>query len=172
MARFQQNPRITSPHYLGHASEIILPFHRAHAISPVIILVWHAVSETNHRRNDMGGGNVRDIEAFHHARHAGELQRIRQHPNVRHRVDCAWQTATGKAADRLRRTAQIFNHVAQFGCLFEIHFLRGLAHFLFQRGDHLPRMPLKKFAPVDDALAVLLDANLAQTHRHLISGRF
>ena len=112
--------------------------------------------------------NVRDIEAFHDARRTRKLQCIGQRLYLRHWIDCARQTAAGKAARRLCRAAQIFNHVAEFGRFFEIHFLRRFAHLPFQRGDHLARVPFEKLTSFGDALAILLGANFTQAHRHLI----
>ena len=39
-------------------------------------------------------------------------------------------------------------------------------------GDHLPRFAFQKLAGLLDALAILLGADLAQAHRHLIRRRF
>ncbi len=87
-ARFEQHARISSPHDFGHAGEIILSFNRSHSISPVTILVRHAVAETNHRGHYMRGGNVGDVETFHHDRRARQLKRVSQRSHLRHRIDC------------------------------------------------------------------------------------
>ena len=69
----QEHPRVSSSHDFSHAGEIVLSFNCSHPISPVIILVRHAVAETNHRSDDVRRGNVRDIEALHHPGQARQV---------------------------------------------------------------------------------------------------
>ena len=136
-SRFEKNPRITPSHHLGHARKIILSVDSAHAIAPVIVLVRHAVPETNHRSNHVCRGNVRDVETFHYARQTRQTQRVRQLPHICDGIDCARQTTPRKPPYRLRGVTQIFDHVAQFGRLFEIHFLSSLLHLFLEGSNHL-----------------------------------
>src|SRR5207237_8861094 len=73
---FKKYSGISSPYHLGHAREIVLPFDRANPIAAVTIFVRHAITKTNHRRDDMCGADVGNIKAFHHPRDLRQLQSI------------------------------------------------------------------------------------------------
>src|SRR6476659_2943653 len=61
--RFEQNSGISSPYHFRHAGEIILAGDGANPITTITILVRHAVTETDHRCDDMGGADIGDVEA-------------------------------------------------------------------------------------------------------------
>ena len=76
-----------------------------------------------------------------------QLQRVGQRLHVGLRIDRARQAVPGETPHRLRRAAQILQHVAQLGGFFEIEFLRRLLHLFLERVHHFARMSLEKIPP-------------------------
>ena len=136
---FEQDSRIPPLDYFRHAREIVLSLHRAHAVTPIIIFVRNPIAETNHRRDDVRRRNIRDIETLHDARGAGQMQCVGEFKHICHGVDRARQTSAREPSCWLCGSPQIVDHIAQFRCLLEIHFLRSLVHLLLKGRDHLSR---------------------------------
>ena len=120
----------------------------------------------------MGRGNIGNVEAFHHDRKTRQLERVGQRSDIALGIDRAGQTVAGEASSRFCGAAQVLQHVAQVGRFFEIEFLGGFVHFVFDRRDHLAGMAFQKIAGLGDALPIELCADLAQPRRHLIGRRF
>ena len=154
--RFEQNSGISSPYHFRHAGEIILAGDGANPITTITILVRHAVTETDHRCDDMGGADIGDVEAFHHPRNLRQLQSVGQGAEVGLRLDRCREGAAGEAARRTRSASQVIKHVAQFGRLFEIELFRLCAHLFFQLRHHFAGMSFEKFAGLCDTFAINL----------------
>jgi hypothetical protein len=90
----------------------------------------------------------------------GGVDRARQLQPVAHRRRVA--------CHRLRRLAQIIQHVPQLGSPFKIQLRRRRAHLQLQLVEQFLRAPLHEFARPRHPFAILLRRDVRQLHRHLI----
>ena len=61
----KQNPRVAASDDLRHACEIVLTFHGLDPIAAIVLIVRETVLEAHHGCDDMGGRDIRNIEALH-----------------------------------------------------------------------------------------------------------
>lgn len=133
----------------------------ADAVAAVVLVIGFAVGEAHHGGDDVGGGDVGDVEAFHDVGWFGEAEEVGEIGEVLGGADGGGEAAAfGELSRGGEGAFEGVDDVAEAGGFFEVERFGGGVHFVVELVEQgAAAFALEDAADLVDALVVLVARN-------------